>query len=184
MTLYAATKKATEGMAHSYAHLWRIPTTAFRFFSVYGPWGRPDMAFFKFARGIVEGTPIDLYNHGAMARDFTYIDDLAEGIVRLVGCVPGDAPACPGDSLSPAAPFRAVNIGRGRPEKLLDFLAALEKALGKPAVRNTMPKQPGDPETTWADASLLAALTGYTPTTSIEEGTRRFADWYRTYRFA
>src|SRR5262249_33761687 len=139
LTLYAATKKSTEQMAHSYSHLWNIPTTAFRFFTVYGPWGRPDMALFKFTQGIIAGTPIDIYNHGRMERDFTYIDDLIEAICRLVNCVPGqDDRPIEGDSVSPTAPFRVVNIGAGAPVNLLRFVEIIEKYLGRQAVRNYM----------------------------------------------
>ncbi|HEY8261388.1 MAG TPA: NAD-dependent epimerase/dehydratase family protein, partial [Methylosinus sp.] len=161
LTLYAATKKANEAMAHSYAHLWSLPTTLFRFFTVYGPWGRPDMAPFKFVDAIEKGRPIDVYNHGDMERDFTYVDDLVEAIVRLVDCVPridADDP-----SVSPAAPWRIVNIGRGEPINLMDFIAAIERATGKQAIRNYLEMQPGDMQRTFADASLLERVTGYRP---------------------
>ena len=182
LTLYAATKKATELMAHSYAHLWNIPTTAFRFFTVYGPWGRPDMALFKFTKGILEGTPIDIYNNGDMERDFTYIDDLAKSIVLLADAVP-QAPVETDDDLglSPAAPFRVVNIGNGQPVKLLDYVEAAETAIGKKAVRNYMPMQQGDVPRTFADASLLKKLTGFQPSTPVETGVRNFVRWYREY---
>ena len=183
LTLYAATKKAGELMAHSYSHLWNIPTTAFRFFSVYGTWGRPDMALFKFTKGIIEGTPIDIYNHGRMERDFTYVDDLVEGIVRLIACVPARTDAEPeaGESLSPAAPFRVVNIGGGAPSSLLEFIEEIEKAVGKKAIRNYMPMQPGDVTRTFADASLLEKLTGFRPSTPVATGVQAFVDWYRGY---
>ena len=184
LTLYAATKKATEAMAHSYAHLWRIPTTAFRFFTVYGPWGRPDMALFKFTKGILAGEPIDIYNNGEMSRDFTYIDDLAKAIVLLADAVPDDpraGEAAPDLGLSPVAPFRVVNIGNGQPVKLLAFVEAIEKALGKKAVRNYLPMQAGDVPSTFADTSLLERLTGFRPATSVEAGVARFVDWYRNY---
>jgi UDP-glucuronate 4-epimerase len=188
LTLYAATKKATENMAHSYAHLWSIPTTAFRFFSVYGPWGRPDMALFKFTKGILEGTPIDIYNNGEMLRDFTYVEDLVEAIALLVEHVPPRAEDRAGieawDSLSPAAPFRVVNIGAGKPYKLLDFIVEIEQALGREAIRNYMPMQPGDVKATFANADLLAHLTGYRPSTPVREGVRAFVDWYRAYHGA
>jgi UDP-glucuronate 4-epimerase len=184
LTLYAATKKATEVMAHAYAHLWSIPTTAFRFFSVYGPWGRPDMALFKFTDGILKGQPIDVYNHGRMQRDFTYIDDLVEAVVRLVPVVPQvpvDAARTDDDSLSPAAAFRVVNIGGGAPVPLLDFIEEIERATGKKAIRNYMDMQPGDVARTFADAALLARLTGYTPATPISVGVPAFVAWFRQY---
>ena len=162
LTIYAATKKANEAMGHSYAHLWNLPVTMFRFFTVYGPWGRPDMALFKFTKGIIEGTPIDIYNHGQMWRDFTYVDDLVRGIRLLIDAVPErpvsrDAIA-PGDSLSPVAPFRIVNIGNSDKVRLEDFVSAIEQEVGKPAIRNYMDMQPGDVPATWADAELPAAL--------------------------
>lgn len=187
LSFYAATKKANEAMAHSYAHLFDLPTTMFRFFTVYGPWGRPDMALFKFTRAILQGAPIDVYNHGQMRRDFTYVDDLVEGIRRLIDCPPpapadrAGQPALPGDSLSPAAPWRVVNIGRGAPVPLEDFIAAIEAATGRTAQRNPMPMQPGDVPETWASADLLEALTGYRPATDLAVGVRRFVDWYRDY---
>jgi UDP-glucuronate 4-epimerase len=185
LTLYAATKKANEAMAHSYAHLWNLPTTMFRFFTVYGPWGRPDMALFKFTRGILEGTPIDIYNDGEMYRDFTYVADLVRGIRLLIDAAPvrPDSPEdiAPGDSLSPVAPFRVVNIGNGDKVRLLDFVEAIEAECGKPAIRNYLPIQPGDVPATWADASLLKSLTGYAPETPFREGVARFVAWYRDY---
>jgi UDP-glucuronate 4-epimerase len=185
LTLYAATKKANEAMAHSYAHLWDLPTTMFRFFTVYGPWGRPDMALFKFTRGILEGTPIDIYNDGEMYRDFTYVSDLVRGIRLLIDAAPvrSDDPAAiaPGDSLSPVAPFRVVNIGNGEKVRLLDFVEAIEAECGRPAIRNYLPIQPGDVPATWADASLLKALTGYAPQTGFREGVAHFVAWYRAY---
>jgi UDP-glucuronate 4-epimerase len=185
LTFYAATKKANEAMAHSYAHLWNIPTTMFRFFTVYGPWGRPDMALFKFTKGILEGTPIDIYNNGDMARDFTYIDDLVRGIRLLIDAVPqrpGSAEEIePGDSLSPVAPFRIVNIGNSDKVRLLDFIEAIEAEIGREAIRNYMPMQTGDVPATWADAMLLQRLTGYCPQTPFREGVARFVSWYRDY---
>jgi len=182
LTLYAASKKAGEAMAHSYAHLWSIPTTMFRFFTVYGPWGRPDMAPLKFLDAIEAGRPIDIYNHGNMLRDFTYIDDLVEGIARLMDCVPqrdsGD------ESVSPQAPYRIVNIGRGAPVPLLDFIDALEAAVGKKAARNYLDMQKGDVPRTFASADLLERLTGYRPQTSVEEGVKALVEWYREYRAA
>ena len=185
LTIYAATKKANEAMGHSYAHLWNLPVTMFRFFTVYGPWGRPDMALFKFTKGIIEGTPIDIYNHGQMWRDFTYVDDLVRGIRLLIDAVPErpvsrDAIA-PGDSLSPVAPFRIVNIGDSDKVRLEDFVSAIEQEVGKPAIRNYMDMQPGDVPATWADAELLRSLTGYAPKTDIREGVRQFVAWYRDY---
>jgi len=183
LTFYAATKKANEAMAHSYAHLWNIPTTAFRFFTVYGPYGRPDMALFKFVRGIIEGTPIDIYGEGAMRRDFTYIDDLVEGIMRLIDVPPATGqPVDPVvDSLSPAAPFRIVNIGGGQPVGLLDFIEAIEAELGLKAQRNMLPMQMGDLCETFASAELLEKLTGYRLRTPLSEGVKHFVDWYRSF---
>jgi UDP-glucuronate 4-epimerase len=184
MSFYAATKKSTESMAHSYAHLFDLPITMFRFFTVYGPWGRPDMALFKFTKAILQGLPIDVYNHGDMSRDFTYIDDLVDGIRLLMDAVPerpqgGLVPD--GDSLSPVAPYRMVNIGNSEPVKLVDFIAAIETATGLTAQRNLLPMQPGDVPATWADAHLLQHLTGHKPKTSVAEGVGRFVDWYRGY---
>ncbi len=182
LTIYAATKKANESMAHSYAHLWNIPTTMFRFFTVYGPWGRPDMALFKFAKGILEGTPIDIYNNGDMWRDFTYVTDLVRGIRLLIDAVPGGMEtAVEGDSLSPAAPYRVVNIGNSDKVRLLDFVEAIEDEIGKKAVRNYMPMQTGDVPATWADASVLQQLTGYQPQTPFRDGVAQFVQWYRKY---
>ncbi|MBJ2152211.1 NAD-dependent epimerase/dehydratase family protein [Paracoccus sp. IB05] len=184
MSFYAATKKATESMAHSYAHLFGLPVTMFRFFTVYGPWGRPDMALFKFTRAILNGDPIDVYNHGDMKRDFTYIDDLVQGIRLLIDAVPerpADGIVPEGDSLSPVAPFRVVNIGNSDAVQLTDFIAAIEAATGRAATRNLMPMQAGDVPATWADASLLQRLTGYAPQTRVPEGVRAFVDWYRDY---
>jgi len=185
LTIYAATKKANEMMGHSYAHLWDLPVTMFRFFTVYGPWGRPDMALFKFTKGILEGTPIDIYNHGQMFRDFTYVEDLVRGIRLLIDAVP-ERPAsreaiAQGDSLSPVAPFRIVNIGNSDKVRLEDFIDAIEQELGKQAIRNYMPMQTGDVPATWADASLLHHLTGYQPRTDIRQGVKRFVQWYRDY---
>jgi UDP-glucuronate 4-epimerase len=183
VSLYAATKKAGEALTHAYAHLYRIPVTCFRFFTVYGPWGRPDMAYFKFADAITAGRSIDIYGQGNMQRDFTYIDDLVEAVRRLIDVVPGESPVPPGteDSLSPVAPWRAVNIARGEPVVLLDFIAFIERGIGRPAIRQMLPMQPGDVSATWADASLLNALTGYVPDTSPETGVPSFIDWHRTW---
>jgi UDP-glucuronate 4-epimerase len=184
LTIYAATKLSSELMAHCYSHLWRVPTTVFRFFTVYGPWGRPDMALFKFTKAIIEGTPIDVYNYGNMERDFTYIDDLIEAIYRLAQLAPHAAGADAGvddPSLSPAAPYRIVNIGGGRPEKLTAFIDEIERAIGKPSRRNYVEMQPGDIPRTVASAELLERLTGFKPTTPIAVGVKAFVDWYRGY---
>jgi len=185
MSFYAATKKANEAMAHSYAHLYDLPTTMFRFFTVYGPWGRPDMALFKFTRAILAGDPIDIYNHGQMRRDFTYVTDLVDGILGLIGSPPA-RPAAPetipeGDSLSPVAPFRIVNIGNSEPVPLMAFIEAVEAALGQSAEKNFVDMQPGDVPATWADTGLLERLTGYRPETPVKDGVARFVDWYRDY---
>lgn len=182
LTIYAATKKANEAMGHSYAHIYDMPTTMFRFFTVYGPWGRPDMALFKFTKGILEGTPIDIYNDGEMWRDFTYVTDLVRGIRLLIDAVPGGPEtAVENDSLSPAAPFRVVNIGNSDKIRLLDFIEAIEDELGKKAVRNYMPMQTGDVPATWADAGVLQQLTGYRPQTPFREGVAEFVNWYRDF---
>ncbi|OCX62078.1 UDP-glucuronate 5-epimerase [Thioclava sp. SK-1] len=182
MSFYAATKKATENMAHSYAHLFGLPVTMFRFFTVYGPWGRPDMALFKFTKAILNGDPIDVYNHGDMKRDFTYIDDLCEGIRLLMDAIPQRVETVPaGDSLSPVAPHRVVNIGNSNAVQLTDFIAAIEAATGLSAQKNLMPMQAGDVPATWADASLLKQLTGYQPKTSVTDGVKHFVDWYQDY---
>ncbi|HDR27332.1 MAG TPA: NAD-dependent epimerase/dehydratase family protein [Rhodovulum sp.] len=182
LTIYAATKKATEAMGHSWAHIHGIPTTMFRFFTVYGPWGRPDMAPIRFAKGIAEGTPIDIYNNGEMWRDFTYVSDLVRAIRLLIDAVPGGPEtAVEGDSLSPVAPFRVVNIGNSTSVRLLDFIEAIEQELGARAIRNYMGMQTGDVPATWADASLLQRLTGYRPETGFREGVARFIAWYRDY---
>lgn len=182
MSFYAATKKATEAMAHSYAHLYDLPVTMFRFFTVYGPWGRPDMAPFKFTKAILNGDPIDVYNHGEMKRDFTYVTDLVEGIRLLIDAAPKRVDEVPeGDSLSPVAPWRVVNIGNSDSVQLTDFIAAIEDATGKTATRNMMPMQAGDVPATWADASLLQTLTGYKPQTNVRDGVQAFVDWYRDY---
>jgi len=182
MSFYAATKKATEEMAHSYAHLYKLPITMFRFFTVYGPWGRPDMAPMKFAKRILNGSPIDVYNHGAMKRDFTYVDDLVHALNLLLDKAPGKTPiSTVFDSLSPVAPFRIVNIGNSSPIELKDFIATLEKELGLSAIQNFMDMQPGDVPTTWADTRLLQALTGYSPTTDLRKGIKLFVDWYLDY---
>lgn len=185
LTFYAASKLANEAMGHSYAHSYNLPITMFRFFTVYGPWGRPDMAYFKFARNIIEGEAIDIYNNGDMWRDFTYVEDLVRGIAGLIEAIPQrpekcqEVPSC--DSLSPAAPFRVVNIGNSDKVCLLDFIEAIENEIGTKAIRNYMPMQQGDVPATWADASLLQSLTGYKPRTSFKDGVAKFVSWYRKY---
>jgi len=185
MSFYAATKKANEAMAHSYAHLYGLPITMFRFFTVYGPWGRPDMALFKFTKAILEGAPIDVFNHGDMQRDFTYVEDLVQGIRLLIDAAPvrPESPEAiaPGDSLSPVAPWRVVNIGNSEPVQLMDFIRAIERATGRTAALNMMPMQAGDVPATWADGALLQALTGYRPRTAVPEGVAQFVAWYRDY---
>jgi len=182
MSFYAATKKANEAMAHSYAHLFDLPVTMFRFFTVYGPWGRPDMALYKFTRAILGGEPIDIYNHGDMLRDFTYVDDLVLRIEALLAQVPVTGqPVSNRDSLSPVAPFRVVNIGTGAPQKLLDFITAIETAIGQEAIRNYMDMQPGDVQATWADTGLLTDLIGQAPITDLQVGVGEFISWYRGY---
>ena len=185
LTIYAATKKASESMAHSYAHLWNLPVTMFRFFTVYGPWGRPDMALYKFTEAILSGKPLDIYNHGEMYRDFTYVTDLVKGIRLLIDAVPvrpeSAAEIAPGDSLSPAAPYRVVNIGNSDRVKLTDFVDAIEEATGRTAIRNYMEMQKGDVPATWAEASLLQSLTRYRPQTDVRKGVAEFVAWYRAY---
>ena len=184
LTIYAATKKASESMGHAYAHLWSIPTTMFRFFTVYGPWGRPDMALFKFVEAILKDRPIEVYNHGEMFRDFTYIADLVQAIRLLIDTpppLPRTAEPIAGDTLSPVAPWRVVNIGNSDKVKLLDFVDAIEQALGRKAQRTYLPMQAGDVPATWADASLLRALTGYAPKTDVKDGIAAFVAWYREY---
>lgn len=185
LTIYAATKKANESMAHAYAHLWSLPTTMFRFFTVYGTWGRPDLALYKFVDAILDGRPIDIYNHGEMYRDFTYVEDLARGIRGLIDAAPV-RPASkdeiePGDSLSPVAPFRIVNIGNSDKVRLLDFIDAIEDCLGRKAIRNYMGMQKGDVPATWANADLLQRLTGYRPQTDFRDGIASFVAWFRDY---
>ena len=185
LTIYAATKKANEAMGHAYAHLHDLPVTMFRFFTVYGPWGRPDMAPFKFTKAILAGEPIDIYNNGEMWRDFTYVIDLVQGILGLIDAVPlrpaTRAEIAEGDSLSPAAPFRVVNIGNGQKVRLMDFIEAIEAATGRTAIRNFLPMQQGDVPATWADASLLNRLTGGCPATDVRDGMRAFVEWYRGF---
>lgn len=183
LSLYAATKKAGELMAHAYAHLWNIPVTAIRFFTVYGPWGRPDMALFRFVAAILKDEPIEVYGEGRMSRDFTYVDDLVEAIVRLVPLMPrrADPDTDASDFASPVAPFRVVNVGRGLPVGLLDYVAAIERKLGKTAKKKLMAMQPGDVAVTHARSDLLERLTGYRPQTPVDQGVAAFVDWYRAY---
>ena len=184
MSFYAATKKATESFAHSYSHLFNIPTTVFRFFTVYGPWGRPDMALFKFTKAILAGEKFDLYNAGEMTRDFTYVEDLARSIFLLAEQVParpGGSNSFEHDSLSPVAPWRLVNLGNNERVELLRFVRAIEQATGNIASYNSLPMQPGDVADTLADTSLLQSLTGFKPSTSIEDGVAKFVQWYREY---
>lgn len=181
MSFYAATKKATENMSHSYAHLYNLPITMFRFFTVYGAWGRPDMAHFLFTRAILNGDPINIYNHGDMQRDFTYVDDLVASILALIDAVPVLGAPVESDSLSAVAPFRVVNIGNGTPIKLADYITAIESACGRKAIKTYHDMQPGDVPATWADATLLHNLTGARPVTPIATGLQHFVDWYRDY---
>lgn len=184
VSLYAATKKANELMAHTYSHLFALPTTGLRFFTVYGPWGRPDMALFLFTRNILAGTPIDVFNHGHHTRDFTYIDDIVEGVIRTLDTVPGPDPVY--DPLQPnpgssSAPYRVYNIGNHQPVQLLRYIEVLEDCLGRKAEKRLLPMQPGDVPDTEADVEALRRDTGYSPSTPIETGIRRFVDWYRDY---
>ena len=183
LSIYAATKKSTESIAHSYANIWKIPTTMLRFFTVYGPWGRPDMALFKFTKGIINKKKIDIYNHGKMYRDFTYIDDIVEGISALINKPPNIKKfrKIKNDSLSPVAPFRILNIGNTHKVYLLNFINALEKELGVKALRNYMPMQKGDVKTTLSDTTLLKKLTGYSPRTNYKIGIKKFLEWYLNY---
>ncbi|MGD9889553.1 MAG: NAD-dependent epimerase [Halothiobacillaceae bacterium] len=184
ISLYAATKKANELMAHSYSHLYRLPTTGLRFFTVYGPWGRPDMAYFKFTQAILAGRPIEVYNHGKMQRDFTYIDDIVEGVLRVLDRPPSPNPAWSGDKPDPSsspAPYRLYNIGNNSPVELSRFIEALENALGRKAEKIMRPMQAGDVPATYADVDDLMRDTGFAPSTPIETGLKHFAAWYRQY---
>jgi UDP-glucuronate 4-epimerase len=182
LTIYAATKLAAELIAHSHAHLYGVPTTVLRFFSVYGPWGRPDMAFYLFTDRIFKGQPIDVFNNGDLLRDFTYIDDLVESIRRLMDVPPQQGShMIRGDSLSPVAPYRLVNIGNASPVRLMDYIEAIENAIGRKALKNMLGMQPGDVQQTYADVRLLKALTGYTPHTDYRTGIPAFVDWFRSY---
>ena len=180
LTIYAATKKANESMAHSYAYLWKLPITMFRFFTVYGPYGRPDMALFKFVDAILKDKPIDIYNQGEMYRDFTYVDDLVYAISLLIDKAPNIS-LVDKDNSSNITPYRVINIGNSNKVKLLDFIDEIEKILNKKSIRNYMPMQKGDVHATWADCSLLQRLTGYAPNTSINHGVKKFIDWYKSY---
>jgi UDP-glucuronate 4-epimerase len=184
MSFYAATKKANESMSHSYSHLYNIPVTCLRFFTVYGPWGRPDMALFKFTKAILEGNPIDIFNKGEMVRDFTYIEDLSHAIVKLVPIIPNfdsSSKKSSIDSISDIAPWRVVNIASSNPQKLMSFIEKLEEFLGKQARKNYMEIQPGDVPKTEADISLLIELTGFRPQTSLDIGIKNFVNWYKKY---
>ena len=184
ISLYAASKKANELMAHAYSHLYRLPATGLRFFTVYGPWGRPDMAMFIFAKAILEGKPIKLFNHGNMRRDFTYVDDVVEAIIRLVERPPQGNPEWSGAGPDPStstAPWKIYNIGNNRPEELMHVVAVLEKEFGRAAIKEMLPMQPGDVPATYADVDDLARDAGFKPATSIEEGIARFSKWFREY---
>ena len=183
LSIYAATKKANESMAHSYSNIWKIPITMLRFFTVYGPWGRPDMALFKFTKGILNNKKIDIYNNGKMYRDFTYIDDIVKGIQLLLYKIPNNNKAnkYKKDSLSTVAPFRILNIGNTKKVFLLDFIKQIEKVLGKKAIRNYMPLQKGDVKQTLSNTSLLKKLTGYNPKTDYKSGIKKFLNWYLNY---
>ena len=183
LSIYAATKKSTESIAHSYSNIWKVPITMLRFFTVYGPWGRPDMALFKFTKGIIDNKKIDIYNKGKMYRDFTYIDDIVNGIKALINKAPNlkQLNKIKNDSLSSVAPFRVLNIGNTRKVFLLDFIDALEKELGKKAIRNYMPMQKGDVKMTLSDTTLLKKLTGYNPKTNFRLGIKNFLKWYLSY---
>ena len=184
VSLYAASKKANELMAHTYSHLYGLPTTGLRFFTVYGPWGRPDMALFLFTRAILAGEPIDVFNHGRMRRDFTYVDDIVEGVIRTADHTATSDPNWSGDHPDPgtsAAPYRVYNIGNNSPVELMTLIATLEDALGKKAKKNMLPIQPGDVPATWANVDALIQDVGFKPETTIEVGVRNFVDWYRNY---
>ena len=181
ISLYAASKKANELMAHAYAHLYGLPTTGLRFFTVYGPWGRPDMALFKFTKGILEGQPIPVYNRGQMVRDFTYIDDIVEGVTRVLDQPPGKGEGVNEPDRSASAPWRIYNIGNSARVQLMDYIQALEKSLGRKATLELLPMQDGDVPATQADVSALESDFGYRPQVGVEEGIKRFVEWYRSY---
>jgi UDP-glucuronate 4-epimerase len=184
VSLYAASKKANELMAHTYSHLYDLPTTGLRFFTVYGPWGRPDMALFLFTKAILEGKPIDVFNYGKMKRDFTYIDDIVEGVIRVLDNTAVSNPNWRGDQPDPGtscAPYKLYNIGNNNPVELMDYIGAIESALGMTAEKNMLPIQPGDVPATYADVDDLVADVGFKPETSVQEGIARFVEWYRQY---
>jgi len=184
VSLYAASKKSNELMAHTYSHLFDLPTTSLRFFTVYGPWGRPDMALFLFTKAMLEGKPIDVFNYGNMKRDFTYIDDIVEGVARVIDKPPAGNPEWSGENPDPStsrAPYKLYNIGNSSPVKLMDFIEAIEKSLGKKAQKNMLPIQPGDVPATWADVTGLAEDFDYQPNTPIQQGVDRFIAWYREF---
>ncbi|MDH5632988.1 MAG: NAD-dependent epimerase [Gammaproteobacteria bacterium] len=184
VSLYAATKKANELMAHSYAHLYDLPCTGLRFFTVYGPWGRPDMALFKFTKGILEGTPIPVFNNGKMVRDFTYIDDIIEGVVRVIDQTAVSNPGWSGDKPDPATsykPWRVFNIGNNNPVELMRYIEVLEECLGKKAILDLLPIQPGDVPATYANTDNLEKAVGFRPATTVETGVARFVEWYKSY---
>jgi UDP-glucuronate 4-epimerase len=181
ISLYAASKKANELMAHAYSHLYRIPATGLRFFTVYGPWGRPDMAMFIFAKAILAGEPVKLFNHGKMRRDFTYIDDVSRAIVRLIDRPPQSRPGATADPATSSAPWKIYNVGNNRPEDLMNVVTLLEKEFGRTAIKEMLPMQPGDVEATYADIAELEREIGFRPSTTIDEGVARFAKWYREY---
>ena len=181
ISLYAATKKSNELMSHTYSYLYNIPTTGLRFFTVYGPWGRPDMALFKFVKNILEDKPIDVYNYGNMQRDFTYIDDIVEGVVRVIDNPPTGNPNWDGKPSESIAPYKVYNIGNGSPVKLMDFIEAIEEILGKKAKKNLLPMQPGDVPSTWADTTNLEKDFGYKPFTPVKEGIEKFIKWYKEF---
>jgi UDP-glucuronate 4-epimerase len=184
VSLYAASKKANELMAHTYSHLYSLPTTGLRFFTVYGPWGRPDMALFLFTRNILAGRPIDVFNYGNHRRDFTYIDDIVEGVIRVIDRIPRADPHWSGDrpdAATSSAPYRLYNIGNNRPTELMRYIEVLEECLGRKAEMNLLPLQPGDVPDTYADVADLVADVGYRPDTPVEQGVARFVDWYRDY---
>jgi UDP-glucuronate 4-epimerase len=184
VSLYAASKKANELMAHTYAHVYGLPCTGLRFFTVYGPWGRPDMAYFSFTKAIMEGKPIDVFNSGNMKRDFTYIDDIVEGVARVIGMIPQPNPnwdKTNPDAGSSCAPYKLYNIGNNKPIELIKFIEIIESILGKKAQKNMLPMQPGEIQITFADVDNLIEATGFKPSTPVEEGIRKFIEWYKEY---
>jgi len=184
ISLYAATKKANELMAHTYSHLYGIPTTGLRFFTVYGPWGRPDMALFIFTKAILEGKPIEVFNNGNMKRDFTYVDDIVTGVIKVMDSPPKGNPGWRGkdpDPSSSISPYRIYNIGNNSPVNLMDFIDAIEESIGKKAIKNFLPMQPGDVPATWADVNDLVKDLGYAPGVDVREGVKRFVEWYKEY---